>query len=131
MSKITEDFMARPKQNRQVSTAPKITYFKPRGIPLVGLEEVRLSVEELEALRLADLEALPCCEACRLMGVSRHTFGRVLNSARRAVAEALVVGKALRIEGGNWVFADDIQTTCRNLEQNRRGCSDSGLEEKE
>lgn len=122
--------MARPKQNRQVSTAPRVTYFKPRGIPLVGLEEVRLSVEELEALRLADLEGRPCCEACGLMGVSRHTFGRVLNSARRAVAEALVIGKALRIEGGNWVFADNMQPTCRTLDQNKsRSCKGSGQQE--
>lgn len=121
--------MARPKQNRQISAAPKVSYFKPRGIPLVGLEEVRLSVEELEALRLADLEGRPCCEACGLMGVSRHTFGRVLNSARRAVAEALVVGKALRIEGGNWVFADQAPPLCQSLNNKRRGCSEPGPEE--
>lgn len=121
--------MARPKQNRQISAAPKATYFKPRGIPLINLEETRLSVEELEAVRLADLEGLPAAEACRLMGVSRHTFGRVLSSARRTIAEALVNGKALRIEGGNWVFADQSPTHCRAQDKTRRSRSGSGQEE--
>lgn len=96
--------MPRPKQDRQVALNPEVTYFKPRGVPLTRLEEVRLPLEELEALRLADLEGLPQAAAAASMGVSRHTFGRVLASARRNVAQALVSGQALRIEGGHWVF---------------------------
>lgn len=96
--------MPRPKQERQVVLNPEVTYFKPRGVPLVHLEEVRLSVEELEALRLADLEGLSQAAGAASMGISRHTFGRVLASARRNVALALVGGQALRIEGGDWVL---------------------------
>lgn len=69
------------------------------------LEEVRLSVDELEALRLKDLEGLEQEEAAQEMGISRQTFQRVLEEAHRKVAEALVQGKALRIEGGDYELA--------------------------
>jgi uncharacterized protein len=73
-------------------------YFKPKGIPLVHLEEVCLSLDELEAIRLADYEGLYHQEAADRMKVSRQTLGRILNQARRKVAEALIQGKALKIE---------------------------------
>jgi predicted DNA-binding protein (UPF0251 family) len=76
------------------------TYYKPRGVPLRALEQVALTVDELEAIRLADLEGLYQEEAARRMNVSRQTFGRVLDAAHAKVAEALVNGKALSIEGG-------------------------------
>jgi predicted DNA-binding protein (UPF0251 family) len=66
------------------------------------LEEVVLAVEELEALRLADLDGLYQDKAADQMGVSRATFGRIVEAARRKVSEALVLGKALRIEGGDY-----------------------------
>ena len=97
--------MPRPKLCRQVSEAPKATYFKPRGVSLRGLGEARLSVEGLEALRLADLESLTTSEAAQRMGVSRHTFGRILGQARRAVSGALVNALALRIEGGEYALS--------------------------
>ena len=75
-------------------------YFKPRGVPMTALEEVALSVDELEALRLADLQGLYHDGAAARMGVSRATFGRIVETARRKVAEALVLGKALKIGGG-------------------------------
>ena len=74
--------MPRPRQCRYVATTPSVTYFKPRGIPMTALEEVCLGVEELEALRLADLEGLTGSEAACRMRVSRHTFGRTLAAAR-------------------------------------------------
>ena len=89
--------MPRPRQCRYVAVAPHVTYFKPRGIPMTALEEVRLSVDELEALRLADLEGMTGSEAARCMRVSRHTFGRTLAAARHTVAQALCRGLALRI----------------------------------
>jgi len=79
---------------------PDVMYFKPAGIPLRMLEEVAISLDELEALRLADLKALHQTPAAEQMGVSRATFGRVVESARRKVADALVNGKALRMGGG-------------------------------
>ena len=92
--------MPRPLCPRRVDTAPPSTYFKPRGVPVSELEETVLSVDELEALRLADLEGLYHEEAAARMNVSRATFGRIVEAARRKVAEVLVRGRALKIEGG-------------------------------
>jgi predicted DNA-binding protein (UPF0251 family) len=90
--------MARPRAPRSVAARPVATLFKPGGVP--ALAQIRMTLDEFEAIRLADLEQLEHEQAGRKMGVSRPTFGRVLASARRKVAEALVFGRALRIEGG-------------------------------
>ena len=94
--------MARPKISRQVETLPHVTYFKPAGIPLKSLEEVTLAVEEVEALRLKDLEGLDQAAAAARMNVSRPTFQRILVKARGKVAEALFQGKAMCIGGGDF-----------------------------
>lgn len=99
--------MPRPRICRKVSGTPKATYFKPRGVPLSDLGEAYLTVEGLEALKLADLESLTTTEAAARMEVSRHTFGRILAEARRAVADALVNALALRIEGGEYSVTDE------------------------
>jgi len=90
--------MPRPKKFRCVKCKPDSSYFKPRGIPLVDLEEVSISMDELEAIRLADYEVLYHEEAAVKMKISRQTFGRILNGAHRKVAECLIKGKALKIE---------------------------------
>ena len=82
--------MARPRNCRRVGSMPGSNYFKPRGIPLSTLEEVVLSVDEFEAIRLADLEGLYQEQAAERMKVSRQTFGRIIETAHRKVAEALV-----------------------------------------
>ena len=92
--------MARPFCCRHVSSEPESNYFKPRGIPLSSLEEIIMTMDEFEAIRLADLEGLYQEQAAERMGISRPTFARVVESARRKVADALVNGKALAIEGG-------------------------------
>lgn len=97
--------MARPRKFRCVWNEPGITYFKPRGIPVRELEEIVLSVEELEAIRLKDLDGLKQEEAAGIMEISRPTFHRVLNSGRSKIADALIKGKALRIEGGDYKMA--------------------------
>lgn len=97
--------MARPTKWRRVAFVPKVTYFKPAGIPLYSLKEVCLSVEEAEAIRLKDLEGLDQEECAERMRISRPTFHRVLESARGKLAEALLSGKAIRIEGGNFEMA--------------------------
>ena len=79
---------------------PRVRYFKPQGVPLAELSEVVLAEDELEAIRLADLEGLYHDEAAKRMGVSRPTFGRIIEGARRKTAEAITSGKAMRIEGG-------------------------------
>lgn len=75
-------------------------YYKPQGIPLTDLAETVLSLDGMEALRLADVEGLEQTEAAALMGISRSTFSRLLAEARGAVATALSRGWALRIDGG-------------------------------
>lgn len=92
--------MPRPVCCRTVEHLPGATYFKPRGVPLTELEEVVLGLDECEALRLADFEGMYHEPAAAAMQVSRPTFGRILESARKKVADALLHGKALRIEGG-------------------------------
>jgi len=94
--------MSRPFKCRRVAFMPGVTYFKPAGIPLRSLEEVRLSVEEAEALRLKELEGLEQEQGAEKMNISRQTFQRVLASARQKAADALLNGKAIRIEGGNF-----------------------------
>jgi len=92
--------MARPKCTRFVKNFPNTTFFKPRGIPLMELAEVVLAFDEYEALRLADLDGLYHEDAALKMNISRATFGRIIESARKKVADALINGKAIRIEGG-------------------------------
>ncbi len=99
--------MPRPPKCRLVTQKPAVTYFKPRGIPLRQLDEVTLTVEGLEAIRLSDLEGLDQDQAASQMGISRQTFGRVLAEARRAVARAIVEGNGLRIEGGHYKFVEN------------------------
>jgi predicted DNA-binding protein (UPF0251 family) len=90
--------VSRPKKCRCINCRPDASYFKPKGIPLVQLEEVSLDLDELEAIRLADYEGRYHEQAAREMKVSRATFGCIVNEARRKVAEALIGGKALKIE---------------------------------
>ncbi len=91
--------MPRPCKDRKICVAPRAVYFKPRGIPLTGLEEIGLAIDEVEAMRLADLEGLYQEAAAARMGISRQTFGNTIASAHRKVAEAIIRGKALRIDG--------------------------------
>jgi predicted DNA-binding protein (UPF0251 family) len=90
--------VSRPKKCRCINCRPDASYFKPKGIPLVQLEEVSLDLDELEAIRLADYEGRYHEDAARDMKVSRATFGRIVNGSRHKVAEALIGGKALKIE---------------------------------
>jgi predicted DNA-binding protein (UPF0251 family) len=90
--------MARPIKQRRVLFDPNVVYFKPRAVPLSVLKEVDLSLDELEALRLCDLEGLGQLKAAKKMRISQSTLGRILVAARKKVAEALIKGKAIKIE---------------------------------
>ena len=92
--------MTRPCCLRHIRNLPAAVYFTPKGIPMVDLEQVTLTLDEVEALRLADLDALYQEEAAKKMRISRATFARIVEQARRKVAEALIYGKALCLEGG-------------------------------
>lgn len=92
--------MPRPRKRRMVAFAPRVAYYKPQGVPLAGLTEALLTVDGLEAMRLADAEGLDQETAARRMGISRPTFSRLVAEARAVVARAMVEGWAIRIEGG-------------------------------
>lgn len=89
---------------RWIECLPPITDFRPQGVPPEELDFVVLTAEELEALRLVDLEGLQQIEAAPRMGVSRKALWMDLKEARRKVAQALVNGKAIRIEGGTYLL---------------------------
>ncbi len=90
---------------RRVACVPPVTEFRPVEIRPGDLEEIRLLVEEAEAIRLNDLEGLDQEECAQRMNVSRSTFSRILDSARHKIADALLNGKGIRIEGGNYEMA--------------------------
>jgi len=102
--------MGRPKKCRWVETEPGVTFFKPRGIPLRSLQQIVITVDELEAMRLADYLEMTQEEVAQRMQVSRPTVTRMLSRAHRAVAEALVHGKAICIQGGDYRVGQQCQS---------------------
>jgi predicted DNA-binding protein (UPF0251 family) len=106
--------MVRPVKQRMVRQKPKSDYFKPRGIPLRELEENILTIDETEAIRLADLNGMSHEKAGEKMGVSRQTFGRIVALARNKIADAIINAKAINIEGGNFELHPGFQGKKRN-----------------
>ncbi len=104
--------MSRPLKYRYIKGHPPSDYFKPRGIPLASLEVSVLTLDEFEAVRLANHEGLYQEQAAEKMGISRQTFGNILESARRKIADALVNSKAIRIEGGVYRTAQYQHPIC-------------------
>ena len=98
--------MPRRKRHRLVTKEPPVSVYKPAGIPAMELEEILISIDEFEALRLADFEGLSQRDASIAMEISQPTFNRVLSAARHKVASGLVQGYVLRIEGGRYRLAD-------------------------
>jgi len=92
--------MPRPQHFRRIGGLPPCRIYKPQGVPQSMLEHVNLTEDEWEAIRLADLEKLLHEQAAEQMNISRQTFGRILDLAHRKIADALINGKALVIEGG-------------------------------
>ncbi len=102
--------MPRPRIKRRINFQPNITYFKPAGVPLRGLIPEILGFDEVEAIRLKDLEELEQKQAAKKMKISRTTFLRILKNARKKVAKALIKGKSIRIEGGDFFMPGGDQT---------------------
>ena len=100
--------MARPTKLRCVAQLPNVGYFRPVGIPASALQRVCLSLEEFESIRLRDAEGLEQGECAQQMRISRPTFHRILESARKKLADALINGKAIQIGGGNFEFAQRL-----------------------
>ncbi len=94
--------MARPFIKRRICCMPEANYFKPAGIPLNRIDEISLTFDEYEALRLGDLEELYQEDAAKEMNISRQTFGNIIHSAHKKIAESIVYGKAIKIEGGEY-----------------------------
>jgi len=115
----------RPPCCRRIEGKPIASVFKPTGIPTHELTTVVMSLDEFEAVRLADLEGLYQAGAAERMGISRPTFGRIIESAHRKVAQALVRGQALMIEGGTVVTTDPLDTpwtVCSHAWQGPEAC---------
>ena len=92
--------MPRPQNFRRIGGVPCCRVYKPQGVPRSALQQVILTEDEWEAVRLADGEGLYQEQAAERMNISRQTFGRIIDSARKKIADALTGGKALVIEGG-------------------------------
>ena len=115
--------MPRPRMNRWIRHQPPVQFYTPQGVPLGRLRGVTLTLDGLEALRLADAEGLEQEPAAELMGISRPTFSRLLAEARGVVAKGLVNGWAIRIEGGNYEFTSEERPCRRARRRCRRGAS--------
>jgi uncharacterized protein len=101
---VRESRVPRPTKLRQVTGIPAVTFFKPAGVPMNSLEMVTLAFEEVEAIRLKDIEDLHQEECAQRMGISRATFHTVLKSARGKLADAILNGKAIQVQGGTVAF---------------------------
>ena len=113
--------MARTAKCRRVCAEPQTRWFRPE-CPTQQVQT--LSVEELEALRLCDLEGLEQEEAARMMEVSRGTFQRILYAARQKAASALVNGMSILIEGGHY----KVNPHCRACGRVCRHCKQGDVE---
>jgi len=102
MEKQHKNNVGRPQKCRFVKNSPQVNYYKPRGIPMSQLDEIILTVDELEAIRLADSRQLYQEDAAKKMGISRQTFGRIIASARKKISDGIIYGKAIKIDGGNY-----------------------------
>ena len=89
--------MPRPRSRRHINFNPNVTYFKPRGIPLRNLSVVSLTIEEVEALRLKNIEGFSQIECAEKMNTSQSTFQRILSSVYNKLSDAIINGKALEI----------------------------------
>lgn len=113
---------------------PHVSVFKPAGIPAKDLEEILVTIDEYEAIRMADFEGLSQRDASAAMQVSQPTFNRILSSARSKIAKSLVLGSVLRIEGGRYLLADgtgvleclDCGATVDMSSDNKSVCSECG-----
>ncbi len=105
-------YMTRPKYCRRIGCKPGANCFKPVGINSSTGEEIIITLDEFEALRLADYEGFYQEKSAEMMDISRQTFGRIIDSARKKIADALVHGKTLRIEGGNVSIEENNSIKC-------------------
>jgi predicted DNA-binding protein (UPF0251 family) len=108
--------MPNRRRYRKIKMPPPMEGYKPFGIPMRELEAVQLSFEEFEALRLADYEDLTHEEAAVRMNISRPTFTRLYDRARKDIAKAFVEGKAILMQGGTFA-SDDFWYRCNSCHE--------------
>jgi len=106
--------MPRPRRIRRISFMPEVTYFKPAGVTMASLNETILTIEEYEAIRLIDLEGVEQSKAGKKMNISQPTLSRLLKSARKKISDAIINGKAIKIQGGTYKM---VQPKGRGLGQ--------------
>jgi uncharacterized protein len=106
----------RPRRKRSIYRPPLFASFKPAGVRGAGLERLELGLDEFEAIRLADYMGLDHLESAEQMNISRSTFSRLVERARHKVAQFLVEGRHLRIEGGDVHFQGNL-IRCRGCGQ--------------
>ncbi|HOD75027.1 MAG TPA: DUF134 domain-containing protein [Syntrophorhabdaceae bacterium] len=115
--------MPRPTCKRRIGFQPKAVFFKPAGIPLGVVQEIVIGHDEVEAMRLKNLLGYPQEEAANQMGVSQPTFHRLINAAHQKITDAIINGKALRIDGGNVTINEETVGPCHWRKHWGRGCS--------
>ncbi|MDY6821048.1 MAG: DUF134 domain-containing protein [Deferribacterota bacterium] len=108
--------MARPFKTKIIGEKPKVDEFKPRGIPSKLIDKIYITLDEYEAIRLADYLGMEHVDAAELMGISRPTFTRLVERARHKVSKALVEAKSMVLEGGDVII------------RKRSRCSSCGIE---
>lgn len=104
--------MPRPRKRRRVGFMPRVTYFQPVGLD-EQLQEVIITLDEIEALRLKDLEGLDQETCAAEMNIAQSTYQRILASARKKLSRAIMEGRAIRIEGGDYRLIP-YQLECEN-----------------
>lgn len=118
--------MARPRKIKVVNFEPNVTYFKPRAVPLSELEEIEITIDELETLRLTNLEKLNQTIAAKKMNIHQSTFHRTLLRAREKITDGIINGKAIKIKGGEYKL-NKIQSNscicpeCNHTQDHKKG----------
>ncbi|MCF8226413.1 MAG: DUF134 domain-containing protein [Bacteroidales bacterium] len=105
--------MPNRKKYRKIALPPSMEGYSPFGIPAGKFGEVTLLFEEFEAIRLTDYEDLTQEQAAKKMNISRPTFTRLYEKARKTIAKAFVEGKSITIQGGDYI-SDDFWYRCKD-----------------
>lgn len=117
--------MPRPRKCRTVCCLPECSKFGPLDVKADAEHYINMKVDEYETIRLIDLEGLTQEECASQMNVARTTVQMIYNDARKKLAESLVHGKVLRIEGGEYQLCDRYVKPCGKDTCHRRECGKS------
>ncbi|AUB60464.1 hypothetical protein DSECCO2_178350 [anaerobic digester metagenome] len=119
--------MARPRRFRRISEEPQIRCFKPEREDLESIEPIEILIDEFEAIRLRDYHDIQQKRSAEIMGVSQPTFHRILSSARKKIANALINGNSIIIAGKDQLFrykCNDCKFQWQNPRKEYKNCPD-------